>query len=179
MVIFITEFVILSPFMIKVRENAHLQMMVGTHRIIGLSDIWIISVSDWTRFFVPFRTHERFINRHLKFKTFSSILTDLFGTTFFLTFPACFSIPIIFSNLNFNCLRSLRNLQEQVKKASCYQKLFWPFTIWINYSSNLKIFANSWPSASNCKSFEITSERSERFLVTECFFNLFLVVSHI
>ena len=36
-----------------------------------------------------------------------------------------------------------------------------------------------------CKSFEITrticskSERSEQFLVTECFFNLFLEVSHI
>ena len=57
----------LGPFY-EVRENAHLQMMVGTHRIIGLSDIWIISVSDWRRFFVPFRTHERFINRHLKFK---------------------------------------------------------------------------------------------------------------
>ena len=49
---------------------------------------------------------------------------------YFLTFPACFSIPIIFSNLNFNCsnLSSLRNLQEQVKKAFCYQELFWPFT---------------------------------------------------
>ena len=32
----------------------------------------------------------------------------------FLTFPACFSIPIIFSNFDFNCsnLSSLRNLQE-------------------------------------------------------------------
>ena len=45
---------------------------------------------------------------------------------YFLTFPACFSIPMIFSNLNFNCsnISSLRNLQEQVKKAFCYQKLF-------------------------------------------------------
>ena len=65
----------LGPFY-EVRENAHLQMMVGTHRIIGLSDIWIISVSDWRRFFVPFRTHERFINRHLKSKKKSNILTD-------------------------------------------------------------------------------------------------------
>ena len=48
------------------------------------------------------------------------------ATTSFLTFSACFSIPIIFSNLNLNCsnLPSLRNLQEQVKKAFCYQKLF-------------------------------------------------------
>ena len=60
------------------------------------------------------------------------------------TFPICFSMPIIFSNLNYNCsnLSNMRNLQEQVKKAFCYQKLFWPFTIWINCSSDLKIFAN-------------------------------------
>ena len=141
----------------------------------------------------------------------------------------------------------MRNLQEQVKKAFWYQKLFWPFTVWINCSSDLKNFANSRPSASNFKSFsrsleqffltvgqnnfgnkiplltfgrrcgchfmssyststmqrfwiwlsgrgwwprifkifEITrtiysnSERSEQFLVTECFFNLFLEVSDI
>ena len=47
----------------------------------------------------------------------------------------------------------MRNLQEQVKKAFCYQKLFWPFTVWINCSSDLKNFANSRPSASNFKSF--------------------------
>ena len=46
--------------------------------------------------------------------------------TYFLTFPACFSIPNFFSNLNYNCsnLLDMRNLQEQVKKAFCYQKLF-------------------------------------------------------
>ena len=50
---------------------------------------------------------------------------------YFLTFPAYFSIPIIFSNLNHNSsnLLDLRNLQEQVKKAFCYHKLFWPFTV--------------------------------------------------
>ena len=39
----------------------------------------------------------------------------------FLTFPAK-----IFSKLNFNHsnLLDMRNLQEQVKKAFCYQKLF-------------------------------------------------------
>ena len=45
------------------------------------------------------------------------------------------------------------NLQEQVKKSFCYQKLFWPFTVWINCSSDLICFANSLPSASNFKSF--------------------------
>ena len=35
---------------------------------------------------------------------------------FFLTFPACFYIPIVFSNLNSNCsnLLDMRNLQKQV-----------------------------------------------------------------
>ena len=57
------------------------------------------------------------------------------------------------SNLNSNCsdLLDMRNIQEQVKKAFCYQKLFWPFTIWINCSVDLKIFANSRPSALNFK----------------------------
>ena len=37
----------------------------------------------------------------------------------FLTFPVGFCLPIIFSNLNYNCsdLSDLRNLQEQIKKA--------------------------------------------------------------
>ena len=47
----------------------------------------------------------------------------------------------------------MRHLQEQVKKAFCYQKLFWSFTVWINCSSDLKKFANSQPLASNFKSF--------------------------
>ena len=34
----------------------------------------------------------------------------------------------------------MKNLQEQVEKAFCYQKLFWPFTVWTNCSSDLKIF---------------------------------------
>ena len=74
---------------------------------------------------------------------------------FFLIFPACFWIPIIFSNLNYNCskLFDMRKLLEQVKKAFCYQILFWPFTVWINCSRDLKNFANSQPSASNFKRF--------------------------
>ena len=70
-------------------------------------------------------------------------------------------IPIFFYNLNSNCsdLYDMRNLQEQVKKVFFYQKLFWPFTAWINCSSDLKTFANSWPSASNFKSFSILLEQ--------------------
>ena len=69
--------------------------------------------------------------------------------------------PNIFSNLNSNCsdLLDLRNLQEQVIKAFCYQKLFWPLTVWTNCSSDLKIFANSRPSASNLQTFSWSLER--------------------
>ena len=82
----------------------------------------------------------------------------------FLTFPAFFLIPIFFSNLNYNCynLLVLRNLQEQVEKAFCIQKLYCPLTIWINCSSDLKNFANSMP-ASNFKSFFSITSRWEQF----------------
>ena len=57
----------------------------------------------------------------------------------------------------------MRNLQEQVKKAFCYHKLFWTFIAWINCSRILKHFANSQPSVSNFKSF---SRSLEHFFLT-------------
>ena len=69
--------------------------------------------------------------------------------------------------MNSNLL-DLRNLQEQVKKAFCYQKLFWPFTVWINCFSDLKKFENSRPSASNFKSF---SQSLEQFFSQNIFGN--------
>ena len=71
-----------------------------------------------------------------------------------------------FPTLNSNCSNSLylRNLQEQVKKAFCYQKLFKPFTVRLNCSSDLKNFESSRPSASNYKSF---SQSIEQFFL--CF----------
>ena len=99
----------------------------------------------------------------LNFPVFFVDLYNIFvcSKQFFLTFPACWSIPIIFSSLNSNCsnLLDMRNLQQQVKKAFCYQKLFWPFTARINCSSDLKNFANSRPSASNFKSFPRSREQ--------------------
>ena len=46
---------------------------------------------------------------------------------FFSNFSCMFLNPNIFSNMNHNCsnLSDMRNLQEQVKKAFCYQELFW------------------------------------------------------
>jgi len=66
----------------------------------------------------------------------------------------------IFSNLNSNFSNSLnmRNFQEQVKKAFCYQKLFCPFTVWKICSCDLKNFENSPLSASNFKSFSQSLE---------------------
>jgi hypothetical protein len=64
-------------------------------------------------------------------------------------------------------------------------KLFWP-TVRKKCSSNRErtLEIRGWRPRI-CKTFEITrtiysnSERSEQFLVTECFFNLFLEVSHL
>ena len=87
----------------------------------------------------------------------------------------------------------MRNLSEQVKKAFCYQKLFWPFTGWTNCSSNLKIFADSWPSASNFKSFSqslehfflIVSQNNfgnkipftpKMLICLHCYFNHFVII---
>ena len=69
------------------------------------------------------------------FDSYDTVLTDCDGVLWkgkfttlihFLTFPVCFSISKVFNNLNLNCsnLLDLRNLQEEVKKAFCYQKLF-------------------------------------------------------
>ena len=56
--------------------------------------------------------------------------------------------------MNCNCsnLLDMRNLQEQVKKHSVIKNCS-DLSVWINCSSDLKMFENSWPSASNFKSF--------------------------
>ena len=43
----------------------------------------------------------------------------------------------------------MRNFQEQVKRAFCYQTLFWTFTVWISCSSDLKIWALCWWNLAN------------------------------
>ena len=61
--------------------------------------------------------------------------------------------------MNSNCsnLLDMRNLQEQVKKAFCYQKIFWPFTVWINCFSDLNFF---------CKFLAFSLEFQKFFSVT-------------
>ena len=94
-------------------------------------------------------------NTALDYLTFISVIF-LYLIRWYMCLPydtfSNFSCMFLNPNLNSNCsnLLDLRNLQEQVKKALCCQKLFWPFLT--NSSSDLKNFANSWLSASNFKS---------------------------
>ena len=53
----------------------------------------------------------------------------------------------------------MRNIQEQDKKAFCHLKLFWPFTVWINCSRDLK-------KNSNCRISKDRSRSLEQFLLT-------------
>ena len=73
----------------------------------------------------------------------------------FSNFSCMFLNPNIFSNLDSNCsnLLDMRNLQEQVKKAFCYQKLFWPFTVRKNCSSDRENFWNLRLKAENLQTF--------------------------
>ena len=65
----------------------------------------------------------------------------------------CFEENNRFSNFSCRFLNPNIFFQEKVKKAFWNQKFFRPLTVGINCSSDLKIFANSWPSASNLQSF--------------------------
>ena len=78
------------------------------------------------------------------------------GNRYSLTFLHVSKPQYFFSNLNYNCFNSLdiRNLQEQVKKAFFYHKLFW----------TLKIFANSLPLAANFKSFSQSLEQNTKLV---------------
>ena len=59
----------------------------------------------------------------------------------FSNFSCMFLNPNIFFQILIVLIHyiSMRNLQEQVKKAFCYQKLFWSFKVWINCSSDFSI----------------------------------------
>ena len=68
----------------------------------------------------------------------------------FLTFPACFLIPIwILIVLMYQIWENSRNKLKNIR----FQKLLRPFTAPINFSNDFKKFANYQPSATNFKSF--------------------------
>ena len=50
-----------------------------------------------------------------------------------------FLSPNNFFQLELHIIVLIRNLQEQVKKTFCYQKLFWTFTVWINWEKNILV----------------------------------------
>ena len=83
-------------------------------------------------------------------------LTVVKDLTVFSNFSFMFLNPFFFSNLNPNCSNSLylRNLQNQVRKAFSYQKLFWIFTVWIKCST-LQIYTAG--IGTHVKSVKVTS----------------------
>ena len=91
----------------------------------------------------------------------NNVIKSFLKKVFFSNFSCMILNQNDFSNLNSSCsnLLDMWNLQEQVKKTFFYQKLFWPFTVWINCSSDFKTFANSRRSASSFKSFSWSQEQ--------------------
>ena len=60
-------------------------------------------------------------------------------------------------------------------ETSRNQKLFWTLTVWIDCSSDLKIFENSMPSASDFKSF---SGSGQTILITKYHFQTLLLCTN-
>ena len=89
-------------------------------------------IRTWTQNMVLNLNYEPNFFRHVVAS--ETINAFLHSEIFFLTFPACFLIPIFFSNLKSNLL-DMRNFPEQVEKLFCYQKLFlWSQTFY-NFSA--------------------------------------------
>ena len=87
----------------------------------------------------------------------------------------------LFRLLWYHCINFFvkTTLIETTIEGSLLPKLFWP----MGEKNVLLINKNFWNSRLKAENLQNTiysnSERSEQFLVTECFFNLFLEVSHI
>ena len=84
---------------------------------------------------IRFRVCGLFDVEHIEFKLFLKEHP-------FSKFSCMFLNPNIFFQIEFYCpnFLDMRNVQEYVKKAFCYQKLFWPSTVWKNCSSVLKFW---------------------------------------
>ena len=84
----------------------------------------------------------------------------------FSNFSYKFLNPNNFFQLEFYIIVIIYQIWETSRnklKSILLPKLFWPFTVWINCSRDLKNFANSRPSALNFKSF---SQSLEQFFLT-------------
>ena len=107
------------------------------------------------------------------------------GIVFFALKCSCFNSAVLFKKQSVIYWRAKSSCQAvQMKMVFCYQNcsdLLWKKIVLV---IEKKFEIQGWRPRI-CKNFEITrtiysnSERSEELLVTECFFNLFLEVSHI
>ena len=80
---------------------------------------------------------------------------------YFLTFPACSWIPMFFSIWILTAL--IYHIWETSRNKLKTHSVIKNCPVWMNCCSDLRIFANSWPSASNFKSF---SRSLEQFFLT-------------
>ena len=105
-----------------------------------------------------------------RFNSYSWVTLNIEASTIFPPVWSVKSIFDVFSNLLWIWNYQFSNFSymflnpNNFFQAFCYQKLFWPFNVWINCSRDLKNFANSRSSASNFKSF---SKSLEHFFLTK------------
>ena len=109
------------------RKNVQSQLSVGfsvqntTQNVMNLS-IYAFRCAHFRKPFDRMKKSEnnKEFRNWSKFKSMEKIEDHIFSNF------SCFSIPIFFSNLNYNFsnLLDMRNLQELVKKTLCYQTLF-------------------------------------------------------
>ena len=102
----------------KWAKNGDYSSEFGVDKLCILSSAFVVLII-WSlnRPIHLYSIFEKSSSKNWIFKSISELI--------FPTFPACFCIPIFFSNLNYNCsnLLDLRNLQEQVKKEFCNKTL--------------------------------------------------------
>ena len=102
-------------FLPKTFWDGHSQKDISTLKSVLQKPLWQV------------RTYFQFITYSVFF--FQNLWNNFMKKRRLFNFSCMFLNPNIFSNLNLNFsnLSDMRNLQEQVKKAICYQTLFWPF----------------------------------------------------
>ena len=111
--------------------------LFGQPKVKGLKDVWWKTAPK--KYLVPWISKSPLIsvlNNGTCWAIFSLHAYFQFLFYFLSNMQKCF-----FSNFSCSISLSLRNLQEQVKKVLCYQELFWPFTAWINCSSDFFKFS--------------------------------------
>ena len=98
----------------------------------------------------------------------SYVITKAFATnslTKIFVWDVWFDGQIVCSKLeHLSNIDEMRNLQEQVKKAFCYQNFFWPFTVWINCFWKFSAFSFEFQKFFSITRTIFSQSRSEQFL---------------